>query len=123
VFNPITGRETISDGRWIIALGFYGWLGFGAEMLLLAAPILVLFWRFGALQAAGISPLSGAIALTLAINILDLLPNATLTPLTWLLTGALLGHCEHITQRGPRAEGSASAAQHEPRKKGLQSVI
>ncbi len=40
-------------------------------------------------------------ALVLVINILDLLPNATLTPLTWLLSGALLGYAEYLKRGLP----------------------
>ena len=39
-----------------------------------------------------IAPLS----LILAINIFDMLPNATLTPLTWMVAGALTGYAEQL---------------------------
>ena len=39
-----------------------------------------------------------ALALMLAANLLDLLPNATLEPLTWLMAGALLGQAEILRQ-------------------------
>jgi hypothetical protein len=34
--------------------------------------------------------------LILAANLLDLLPNATLIPFTWLMAGALLGEAERL---------------------------
>jgi hypothetical protein len=38
-----------------------------------------------------------ALMLMLAVNMVDLMPNATVTPLTWLLAGALLGHAERFS--------------------------
>ena len=38
----------------------------------------------------------GALALIIAINMIDLLPNASLSPWTWLLAGALLGRAEAL---------------------------
>ena len=38
----------------------------------------------------------GALALIVAINVVDLLPNASLSPWTWLLAGALLGRAETL---------------------------
>jgi hypothetical protein len=36
------------------------------------------------------------LALLLAINLIDMIPNATLTPLTWLIAGTLLGMAEAL---------------------------
>ena len=93
------GRQlTVADGRWIITIGAFGWVGFLAEFLLLTLPIAMIWWRsHGALEP--VSPWIGALALILAINVLDLLPNATLTPLTWLFAGAVLGHAEQLHRR------------------------
>ncbi len=95
--NPDTGEiTTVTDGRWIIVFGVFGWIGFIAEFGLLTLP-LVLLWRMNRKTSPkNISPYVGPIALILAINIVDLLPNATLTPLTWLLSGALLGYAERL---------------------------
>jgi hypothetical protein len=40
----------------------------------------------------------GPVALLLAINLIELIPNATLMPLTWLLAGAVLGLGEQVRQ-------------------------
>lgn len=96
ILDPVTGViTTVTDGRWVISIGQFGWVGFLSEMLLLSLPI-VLFWTKTRRNEQMIwSPYIGGICLMLAINILDLLPNATLTPLTWLMTGALLGYVEN----------------------------
>lgn len=70
----------------------------------MALPIFLLlrqYLRPGGLIAHsnGISPYAAGLALILAFNMIDLLPNATLTPLTWLIAGALLGYAEmHAAQ-------------------------
>jgi hypothetical protein len=91
------GRDiSVTDGRWIITLGQFGLFGFLAEFGLLALPV---FRAASALRFAE-SPadriLLAALALMLAVNIVDLLPNASLSPWTWLLAGALLGRAEGL---------------------------
>jgi len=98
--NPIDGTITsVSDGRWIITLGVYGWFGFLAEFGLLGLPMLLLWRETRHLRSKEISPHLGPLALILAINLVDLVPNATLTTLTWLVSGALMGHAELLAKR------------------------
>ena len=85
---------TVTDGRWIIVIGMFGWLGYLAEFGLLAFPIFLIWWKGPHPMNLGISPYIGAMALMLAINIFDLIPNATITPMTWLFAGAMLGYAE-----------------------------
>ncbi len=95
ILDPVSGNIlTVTDGRWIIVIGVYGWVGFLAEFGLLVLP-LVLLWREAlAARETSISPFIAPLSLILAINIADMLPNATLTPLTWLLAGMLVGYAE-----------------------------
>ena len=94
VYNSAGEIVTTTDGRWIITIGVYGWLGFLAEFGLLALPILLIWRRTSGVIKGSIPPILGGVALILAINLLDMLPNATITPLTWLFAGALLGYGE-----------------------------
>jgi len=86
---------TTTDGRWIITIGVYGSAGFIAEFGLLFMPIFLVWWRV-ARGAGHDHPLIGGAVLILAANALDMVPNATLTPMTWLFAGALLGYCERV---------------------------
>jgi hypothetical protein len=103
IHDDITGTIlTVTDGRWIIVLGVFGWIGFIAEFGLLGLPV-ILLWRVVRLTPAGtLSPSIGPLALILAINIIDLLPNATLTPITWIISGALLGYAENLEKSIPK---------------------
>jgi hypothetical protein len=104
ILNPVTGViETVTDGRWIILIGIFGWVGYLAEFGLIALPVLML-WIYGRrLGDAAHMRLIGPVALLLAINLIDMLPNATLTPLTWLFAGAVLGLAETARHQRPVA--------------------
>lgn len=102
IMNPTNGViETITDGRWIILIGQFGWLGFLAEFGLLVLPIFLLWREVRYRDPEHYSPLIVPLSVILAVNVFDMLPNATLTPLTWLMAGALTGYAE--TLRNGRA--------------------
>lgn len=106
ILNPVTGAiETVTDGRWIILLGVYGWVGYLAEFGLVCLPVLMVWREVGRADAAKLTPLLGPTALLLAINALDMLPNATLTPLTWLFAGSLFGYAEMLRGQRDRTYG------------------
>lgn len=106
IHDPLTGQLwTVPDGYWIIVIGQNGWLGYVAEFGLLCLPLWLLA-REALARGARLSREVGAVALMLAFNLADLLPNATIIPLTWLMVGALLGHAEGL--RRARRAGSES---------------
>jgi hypothetical protein len=85
---------SLTDGQWIITLGQYGIIGFLAEFGLLSLGV----FRAVKVVRSNAGPRSlvplAALSLIVAVNILDLLPNAGLQPWTWLMSGALLGRSE-----------------------------
>jgi len=96
ILDPQTGRIlTVTDGRWIITIGVFGWIGFFAEFGLLLLPLMLIARQLRGAGADSLSPLVGPVCLILAINLVDMIPNATLTPLTWLIAGALTGYAEN----------------------------
>ncbi|MGJ8544830.1 MAG: hypothetical protein ACSHWZ_05245 [Sulfitobacter sp.] len=99
---------SIPDGRWIIVFGTFGWVGYVCEFGLLALP-LFLMARFVRGKEVAISPWIAPLALILGITMMDMLLNATLTPLTWLVAGAILGHAERVMPRGARVPKYALA--------------
>ena len=100
IMDPVTGYLlTITDGHWVIAFGVFGVVGFAAEFGLLMLPIFML-WRAGITRDPDrFEPIAATLALLLAVNIFDLLPNATLTPITWMIVGALIGYVEGVETR------------------------
>ncbi len=101
VFDFQTGREiAILDGQWVEFIGSYGWLGYIARFGLLTFPLF--FWMAKGLPRP-IPLATGGLSLVLAANLIDLIPNATLTPVTWLIAGSLAGY---ITNRQTEAAES-----------------
>ena len=99
ILDTTTGEvETVTDGRWVILIGQFGWLGFIAEFGLLVLPVFFLWREVRYRDPKDYSPLIVPISLMLAVNVFDMLPNATLTPLTWLMAGALTGYAETLRQ-------------------------
>ena len=89
VYDLEDGRDlSITDGTWISVMGSYGWVGFLAMFGLLALPVLRLRVVFR--RARSVPPATAAVALMLMYNMVDLIPNSSLTPFTWLLAGSLL---------------------------------
>jgi hypothetical protein len=98
------GDSSITDGTWIVTLGVFGLVGFVGQFGLLG---LAVFRAAMALKFAQTTRESGylaALALIVAINVIDLLPNSSISPWSWLLVGALLGRAEAlyavVRQRG-----------------------
>jgi hypothetical protein len=105
---------SITDGTWIIVIGTYGWLGYIACFGLLCFP----FWRAFRLrkEMAVTAPAVALLAVLLA-NLLDLIPNSSLSPLTWLIAGAL--SAVRVPRKTVQRAETAEAAQ--PRETALAS--
>ncbi|MDK3019169.1 hypothetical protein [Pseudodonghicola flavimaris] len=106
IMDAMDGQvRTVPDGRWIIVFGTFGWLGYIAEMGLLALPLALIALRA---RRQKVSVYAAPVALIVAATMIDMLVNATLIPLTWLCAGAVLGHAED--PRLARDRSSAAAA-------------
>lgn len=100
------GRDlSVTDGYWVILIGTRGWIGYLAEYGLLLMPMMFLGLRW---KHLALTPATAGLALALTANMIDLIPNATLTPVTWLLAGALAGRLE--LGRMPETSGVPVAA-------------
>lgn len=96
VYNPETGLdETIADGYWIINIGIGGWIRYLSTMGLLTFPVFLLLLRR---NRERLDQSSAALSLMIAANMMDLIPNSGLTPITMLLAGALWGRLESVPQ-------------------------
>jgi hypothetical protein len=97
-----TGRDTtVTDGRWLVLFGQGGWVRYIGEFGLLLWGI----FRLAFLPRDRIDPVAVALAMGLTANMIDLLPNAGVSPLTWMMAGALVGRLElRGTERQPAAE-------------------
>ncbi len=101
VYDMETGRDlSVTDGIWVIEIGQRGWIGYLAVFGLLTLPVLALFLRQGRL---GLDGATGGLVLVHSANLVDMLPNSSLTPVTWLIAGALLARYE----MGPATQNAA----------------
>jgi hypothetical protein len=98
-----TGRDTtVTDGRWVILFGQGGWVRYLGEFGLLLCGIL----RLILLPRDRIEPVTVMLAMALTANMVDLLPNAGVSTLTWMMAGALVGRLE---LRGTEPQKTAEA--------------
>lgn len=88
---------TVTDGTWIIVICTFGWAGYIACFGILAYPTARAFrYRRQFAKFPSFVILLGV----LVTNLFDLLPNSSLTPLTWLIAGALAGFVPRIVPDG-----------------------
>lgn len=92
IYDESTGRDiSVTDGAWVIIVGTGGWLGYIAWFGILAGPLVLLGWRR---KEFDVSITTSVLCLVHAANLIDLIPNSGLTPISWMVTGALWGKYE-----------------------------
>ncbi len=110
VYNE-NGRDiSTTDGRWIIVVGEEGWYGYIGTFGLMALPILTLALRRRKYE---VSVLTSGLCLVLVANMVDLIANGTLTMVTWLIAGALLGRIELQNAASPAIEETSATPERQ----------
>ncbi len=77
---------SITDGTWIISYSSWGWIGYLSFFGLLCLPAIKLLGNVK-IHNQGTR---ASLALILLVNLLDSVPNSSIRPITWMLSGALL---------------------------------
>jgi hypothetical protein len=102
VYDTASGQDiSVTDGEWIIQFGQFGWVGYLSLFGLFATALM----RARTVVTGPVTQptvVLGGLSLVVAINVIDLVPNATLVPFTYLMAGSVAG-CV-------RAKASARAA-------------
>jgi hypothetical protein len=100
IYHPITGEDmSVTDGAWIIRYGVFGWLGYLAAMGLLAYPIIAFAKAMKSHpDDRSPSPYTPVLCAILAIYLIDQIPNASLSHLTYLIAGAVLGGAKQLSE-------------------------
>lgn len=111
LYDEETGAGiSITDGRWIIVFGAGGWIGYIAEFGLLGLPLLI-----AARRREGAPPVAAVgLGAALAANLVDMILNGTLTPVTWMLAGLMTGYAEG-RYRNPAVVAISSKHHRRPR--------
>ena len=82
-----TGKDlTIIDGLWIVIMGQFGWAGYLTFFGVITLPF---FSLRRVLRRKPITPVIGGIAVLMSANLVDLIPNSSLSPLAMMMLGAL----------------------------------
>jgi hypothetical protein len=99
------GQVSTPDGLWIIIFGESGWIGYFSVFGLLTLPLFISLRHFNRPDLTW--EVSG-LCMILCLNLSDLLLNSGISPLTWLIAGAVLGNAERLTHV-PAAAGFMQA--------------
>lgn len=91
VFDEKGVDQSTTDGSWILLIGGRGWIGYLGQFGLLLLPVLLFGLRW---KQLALTPATAGLAMALIANMIDLIPNATLTSVTLLMGGALAGRLE-----------------------------
>ena len=91
VYNEKGEDDSTTDGRWVISIGLGGFARYFAEFGLLTLPMILLALRKRRYE---ITLITSSLCIVLCANLVDLIPNAGLTMVTWLMAGALIGRLE-----------------------------
>jgi hypothetical protein len=92
--------QSVTDGAWIIVLSTWGWVGYIATFGLLCFGATRFLFDSNARRQAGFA--TASLAVILAINLMDSIPNASIRPISWLLAGTLAVRLVAERQRSTR---------------------
>lgn len=98
---------TVTDGTWIIVISVFGWAGYIASFGILAYPTARAFRRRNLFAKF---PSYVVLLGVLVINLLDLLPNSSLSPITWLIAGALAGFTPRLNENPGQSNSRLSSS-------------
>jgi len=101
VYDELGRDISITDGEWIIRMGGRGIIGFLGTFLLLSAPVFMAYSRLSRVSIEDRRILDG-LTLLIAINVVDLLPNALFTEWPYLFAGAVAGMAQTMPRQGRR---------------------
>lgn len=115
------GRDiSVTDGYWILNIGIGGWLRYLTVFGLLTGPLILLFWKARTLN---VGFATSGLAMVQAANLIDLIPNATGTPVTWLIAGALWGRLAYASNSlEVEPQPDAPTDRHKPRSRGTEPI-
>ena len=107
IYDANSGVDiSVTDGGWIIAFGAWGLFGFVAQFGLIAIPVVRAVSALRYARSEHDKVFLAALALIMAISLVDLLPNSSLSPWTCLLAGALLGRTEALRKTARQLHNS-----------------
>ena len=100
IYSDWDGRDlSVVDGRWIGELGTNGWTGFILCYAILLTPLYYARKTFKYIKEPKDQVFFAALALILAVCVMDSIPNTGMGPIHLFLAGILLGQAEVLKQQ------------------------
>ncbi|WP_157132084.1 hypothetical protein [Roseobacter sp. AzwK-3b] len=93
VYNESGQDISTTDGYWIIIKGTYGWFGYLGRFGLLCLPLIIIGFMLRRLE---FSYATTGLAMAMSVGIVDLIPNGTISPVLWLVAGAIMGRYQTV---------------------------
>ena len=97
IYDESGQDRSITDGLWILTLGQFGIIGFLAQFGLLTLPIFRANSGIKKVRSQQERLYLAVLAMIAAITAVEQLPNASITPWSWLIVGALLARTEQVS--------------------------
>jgi hypothetical protein len=105
------GKDTvITDGKWIMEIGTNGALGFFFYYAIFLTPLLLAAKNVRYIEDIKEQRYFAALAIILAICIIDSIPNTNMGPMHLLFAGALLGQAELAKKQKYLSENEKAAS-------------
>lgn len=110
VYEEDSGTDlSITDSQWIITLGTFGLVGFLSQFGLLALPVFRAAGMMRRVSDESDKVVIATLATIVSLSMIEQLVNASVTPWTWLLVGALLGRTEFMRSVRAKRESPINA--------------
>lgn len=99
IYRADTGEDvSVVDGVWVSTFGLGGWNRYIALFGLICFPTMLAASKHKKLE---LGPEPAILSMLLAANLIDLIPNASLTPITFLIVGGIWGRLSLQTTAEP----------------------
>ncbi|MEM6388226.1 MAG: hypothetical protein AAF825_00140 [Pseudomonadota bacterium] len=105
VYDEVGRDISVTDGTWVIFIGSDGWVGYIGKFGLLTVPIILLAFSR---RRYTVTLATSGLCIVIIANLADMIPNSSLTAVTWLMAGALIGRLE-LERSGQEQDGEAQA--------------
>jgi hypothetical protein len=103
IYNEAGGAISVADGVWIIVFSTWGWVGYIGFFGLLCTPFILWYFLLRRASKSRIlvesSDYSAALGIILLCNLIDFIPNSSLSHLTLLIAGALIGRAIFLQRK------------------------
>jgi hypothetical protein len=90
------GDVSLTDGMWIITMGQFGLVGFLTQFGLLSLPVFRAARSLRYVKSESEKVFLSSLGLIMALTVFEQIPNASISPWSWLLAGVLLARTEAL---------------------------